>query len=222
MKTKTTNNIIENDAEMEEMIRELVEKAREKGIKVTLLNNSIKMAYGKEDAGNREKLKYKISQEEKKFGEKIRKFLKHYKKELIEFHDMCQKSSYFKIANDPDDRKEMFFTKLYQLLLAMKVVFEDEEASSITQERIEKIVKEVYGNKSISFRSEIEMLCNLFYTHMDFSCEGLPRYSPKCVSYHNTLKWVEEFSDFKNQYQKKNFQTSRAAMAAIWFIEKYF
>ena len=114
---QATNNIILDDKEMEVLIRQLVKKAGNKGVGVSKLNQAVSTIWREEFFV--EKKIEPLTEEEKNFSKKVKKFLKHYGDDLVEFRNSIIKNSKhggFIIRKDDLKQKRYFLKEYYEIL----------------------------------------------------------------------------------------------------------
>ena len=103
-KSKTTNNIILKDKEMEVLIRELVKRASQNEVKITHLVEAVKEIWREEVPI--EQKEYRLTAKEEVYSLKVDKFLAYYEKELEECarlsQDIFNKERYFQILLIPE------------------------------------------------------------------------------------------------------------------------
>ena len=208
MKKKATNNIILDDKEMEVLIRQLVKEAGNKGFEMTKLNQAVTTIWKEEFVVEKKKLE-PLTEEEEIFSKKVKKFLDHYGKDLIEL-------------NGVTIGKDYFLKNIYEILCSIYAVFQREER--ISQDKIVRFLKQHFDYKENSVSIEIRALYIFFYSHLYFSDNTeLPVYSEKFVGREpSSLDKNKEFCDFCSQFDFPSNNVNRAAIATVWFIEKYF
>ena len=203
-KSKTTNNIILKDKEMEVLIRELVKRASQNEVKITHLVEAVKEIWREEVPI--EQKEYRLTAKEEVYSLKVDKFLAYYEKELEECARLSQD-----IFN-----KERYF----QILLSMYAVFERE--SKVTQAQIAEFGKKYSGLWAYAINNEICIL-DSFFTYLKMSdTNEPPKYLPNFFSFSSRIASNREFLDFKNQYEISRYKVSIVSVMSIWLINKYF
>lgn len=204
-------DIILCDKEMEDLIKQLVQKAQDSGACVTHLNRAISAVW-QENAHNKIEFK-EFTKKEEAFAKKVEKFLDHYETDLIKHKNMLHETTH------------IFFEKkdLYIVLCSMYGIFETE--NNITLKLVEKYGKE-HGFKRAypyGYSGDIQLLNNFILHHLYFSPDNnIPIYSKDYVGYYNSINSMHDFYSFSNQYVLSNYSTCRTAIMAIWLIKTFF
>ena len=204
-------DIILNDKEMEKLVRQLVQKAHDRGACVSYLIRAISTVW-KEQFHTEIKPKA-LNKKEKAFAKKVDQFLVHYENNLLEY------SNEFYGMHHNYFNKDLF----YQLLCSIYCTFENED--TITRELILKYAKEHGFEKPYycSFMSDISFLYNFISDHLYFYCDKrLPTYSKDIVGPRFSIDSMGDYYSFTKQYVLSRTKTCKTAIMAIWLIEKYF
>lgn len=211
-----TTDIILGDEEMEELIKQLVQKAQDSGAGVTILNKAISKVWRETFYIEPEKLNSK----EKAFAKKVKRFLEFYEEGLMEEFNHWKE---YKIDFTDAKRKEKFFVELYELLCSMYGVFEKEE--TINQKLILTFAR-IHGFKSnfYNLHQDINFLQIFLYYKLIFSKNDLirPLYESGSSLGKLHISAVENFVNFKRQYILATHSTCQTAIAAIWVINTFF
>lgn len=203
-------DIILNDKEMEDLVKQLVQKAHNSGACVTHLNRAISSVW--QEQFHIEFEPKKLTEKEKAFAKKTEKFLSHYENYFVE-HNGIYLKRYISF------NKEYF----YQLLCSMYGIFENED--NITKELIVKFAKE-HGFKHSNFyyfRSDMNFLNDFISCHLHFYQDNtIPTYSKDWVGSDYSISSMDDYYNFTKQYVISSTRTCQTAIMAIWLIEKYF
>lgn len=204
-------DIILNDKEMEELVKQLVQKAHDSGACVTHLNRAISSVW--QEQFNVEFKPKELNKKEKTFAKKVKNFLDHYENDLIMYTNKIYNKRYGNF------NKDTFF----QLLCSMYGTFENED--TITKELIIKYAKE-HGFKNpyyCNFMKDISFLYDFISDHLYFQANnGIPVYSEKWVGYNHSITSANEYNDFAKQFVLRNTKTFKTAVRIIWLIERFF
>ena len=204
-------DIILNDKEMEVLVKQLVQKAHDKGACVSHLNKAISTIW--QEQFHVEFKPKELTEAEKSFAKKVEKFLAHYENDFIKHTDKLAKRSciYFK--------KNYF----YQLICAIYGTFESKD--TITKELIVNYAKE-HGFKDpyfCCFMSDITFLYTFISDHLRFSQDNqLPVYSEEWVGFDHSITSVKTYNDFSNQFVLSSTKTCKTAVRVIWLIKTFF
>lgn len=206
-----STDIILNDKELEDLIKELVQKAHDRGDCVTHLNRAISSVW--QEQFHVEFKTKELNKKEKAFAKKVRNFLAYYENDLM-VHTRKFYNWHFSSFN-----KDSF----YQLLCSIYGTFENED--NVTKQRIVKYAKE-HGFKSpyyCNFMGDISFLCDFISEHLYFETNSdIPVYSEKYVKAKNSITSVKEFNDFAKKFILRNSKTCKTAVRIIWIIETFF
>lgn len=218
-KVEATNNIILDDEEMEVLIRQLVKKANEKGACMSVLNKAVTIIWKEEFQV--EKQQTQVTAKEKEFFHKVEKFLNHYGDALVALHDERLEDKRFVIKGGAKWRRERFLSGFYHILCSIYVVFEREDR--INQNKIIKFAKEYFRYDYSWIGCDINLLHYFIYNRLHFeNATKVPEYSTTGTSLKNSIYAVEEFQQFKQQYEFSQHKIYETSMAVVWLIEKYF
>lgn len=221
MKLAETNDIILNDVELEKIVRELVKKAQEKGVRKANLNKAINIEWDKQKpARNEITIKPEVSEEEVQFALRVRKFMDYYGDIIVKHHSKKEKDERFLYQKDSTQYKYLI-ENYYTIICGLYGVFLRED--KMQQEKVQKFIKEYLSSDYICIGKDITELYEICYERLYFSNPNdLPEYSDDFVWLRDRIDRVQEFIDFKSKYEFSNHKINLVTLALIWLINKYF
>lgn len=216
VKTETEKrvDIILQDEEIKELIRKLVIKIDQKGGNQTNLFNAIKRVWNETIKKEDEPESYSLTDEDKKFIQKVDAFMEKYGEALVrENHENCK------------DSNMEFYARRYRItLISLYLVFENED--KVTQKLFQKYAKDCFGinpnHCALEFyMREILYFLNvrLRYVEKDDKIELI--YDSHSF-YGESLTWLEEFKKFRSQYRYSRGSCAQAAIYVVWVLNKFF
>ena len=207
-------DIILQDEEIKELIRELVIKTNQKGGNQTNLFNAIKRVWNETIEKEDEPEPYMLTDADEQFIQKIDAFMDKYGEALIkENHKDCNQSNMERFSNQ------------YRItLILLYLVFEHEE--KVTQNLLLKYAKDCFDIKPSYFPIQFyvrEISCffslHLRYVENDGKIELM--YDSHSF-YGESLIWLEDFKKFRLQYRYSRRSCAETAIYVVWVLNKFF
>ena len=233
MKKEVENAIIATESEeiVNNLIWQLVNETQKIGVdKFKLLENILDIWDKTEDQKRDNK---SLPQKEQEFANKVTKFLEYYKYGLCYTYIEYWKNIYAKTCVNLEAFESMITNESvinplikshFQTLTSMYAIFNQKK--HINLKNINSFEKRFFNIEPHQETSSqhILYLYNFFYLKLNFNSENnLPTFT-KYDSLKNSLSSCSQFKIFEKIYSKncKKSNTFKVAIAAIWFIDKYF
>lgn len=233
MKKEVENAIIATESEeiVNNLIRQLVNETQKIGVdKFKLLENILDIW---DKTENEKRNNKSLPPKEHEFAIKVAKFLEYYKYGLCYTYVEYWKNVYAKTGINLEAFESMItdetivnilFKSHFQTLTSMYTIFNQKEHINLKNiNSFEKNFFNIEPHQETSSR-DIIYLYNFFYLKLNFNSENnLPTFT-KYDSLKNSLSSCSQFKIFEKIHSKncKKSNTFKVAIAAIWFIDRYF
>ena len=233
MKKEVENAVIATNSKeiANNLIQQLVNETQKVGVdKFKLLENILDIWDKTEDQKRNNK---SLPPKEQEFANKVTKFLEYYKYGLCYTYIEYWKNVYAKTCVNFETFESMvkdesvvnpLIKSHFQTLTSMYAVFSQKKEINLNNiNSFEKKFFNIESHQETSSR-DIIYLYNFFYLKLNFDLENnLPVFT-EYDSLKNSLGNCSQFKIFRKIYSKncKKSTTFKVAIAAIWFIDRYF
>ncbi len=216
MEKKGTKNIILEDEKLNNLIRQLVNEAYNKGYSKTDFLEIINQVWKEKSLTQEENIG--LTEDEKTFFEKVKAFVEHYKNPILEEYN---KKSFvrFHVKITEDIKVTQLLNNMIIGITCMYIVLSKE--NTIIQKDINQCARIYFKDSYFAWDSiKTEVLKNFF--HKLYICDTyeLPMYSEN-LNYQNEIL-ANEIKEFVSQYNYRNSGLNYVTMAALYVIQKYF
>lgn len=220
------SNIILEDKEMKDLIRQIVTRAHDDGYLITHLKGAIDITWKEAYPPPKDEEIPSLTPDQEKFKEKAIRFLQKYSDSILEtyYHDdnVSEERLKFELQGF-EDQSGRLFNIFLGILVSIYALFET--SNGLRQTDMIKFArmhfKHYERTSSISFY--INPLKKFVWTRLAFDPED-PKAQPAVFEPYNVhcLAWSDEFNKFNRQYKYTKTDANELAVAVMWLIPNFF